>query len=153
MNDPTTTPDQAEQKEVPSSSSPATPISAPVTGQRVAFKDLKRQLTPDELSNTGTQKLILDALICAEEERNDLKAELKIIVSKYHDADKLASVLDQKLKTNKANEVLFGVLVGFGCGCIGLAPFFWDNKVQGIIALTLGVVATVIGTLCRIFNK
>jgi hypothetical protein len=140
-------PEQTEQLESPKS--PASPVSSTVspTGRRLAFQDIKRQLTEAELQNTGTQKMILELLLTTEAERD----ELKNYVPKYYEADKRAGILEEKLKTNKANEIMFGAGIGAGMAIIGLAPFFWDDKGHGPIALVVGAAITlgaIVGRIC-----
>ncbi len=120
-------------------------------GRRQAFQYIKRQLAPEELANPGTQKLILDLLITTEAERDELKA----YVPKYYEADKRAGVLEEKLKSNKVNEIMFGVGVGIGCAIIGLAPFFYEkiNAEGGLIVFGVGIVLTVGFTIGRIVYK
>lgn len=48
--------------------------------------------------------MILELLLTTEAERD----ELKCYVPKYYEADKRAGILEEKLKTNKANEIMFG---------------------------------------------
>ena len=104
-------PKQAEQQQPPAE--PAAAVNAaPAIGKRTAFLEIKRQLAPEDLSNPGTQKLILDLLITTEAERDDLKIHLEQYVPRYHECDKRAGILEEKLKTNKINEVMFGVGVG-----------------------------------------
>jgi hypothetical protein len=150
MPDPAPAPEQAEQKEAPNSPPQTTPPAAPATGRRAAFQDLKLQLTPEELANPGTQKCILDMLIRAEQERDDLKEYL----SKYYDADKRAEVLAEKLETNRINETLFGVGVAIGGTIIGLAPFLFEKGLTyGYITLGVGIVLTLGATIGRIKFK
>lgn len=110
------------------------PPTAPATGRRLAFRDVKRELTDEDLASSGTQKLILDMLLAAELERDDYKEYLK----KYYDADTRAQVLEEKLKSNDTNETLFAVGVGIGGAIIGLAPLYWDKPPAGVIALIIG---------------
>lgn len=146
----TSAPDQNEQREVPLAHPVAPPAVAAATGQRSAFKDLPLQLTPEELANPGTQKCILDMLLRAEDERNDLKE----YVSKFYLADKKAEVLNEKLKSNKINETLFGVGVAVGGTVMGLTPFFYEKgTAYGIIALGVGVALTLGATIGRILYK
>jgi hypothetical protein len=150
MSNSTPTPNQNEQKEAPPARPDPAPASALATGQRAAFRDLKLQLTDDDLTSLGTQKCILDMLNRAEGECNDLK-EYRL---KYHAADKQGGILEEKLKSNKINEVMFGVGVGVGCTIMGLTPFFWELKtLYGIITLGVGVVLTGGATLGRILFK
>lgn len=143
--------EQSEQKVAPESATSGS-SSVPSTGRRLIFQDIKRQLTPEELANSGTQKVILDVLITTEAERDELRG----FVDKYYQAEIRARVAAEQLKTNKANEILFGVGVGVGGAIIGLAPFFWDTKAdghQGEIALVVGLLLVVGATLGRIINK
>ena len=149
MPDPTPNPEQAQQRE-PTKAEAAAPSSVPATGRRQAFQDLKRQLTESDLANPGTQKLILDMLINAESERDDLK----VYVAQYYDADKRAAILQEKLSSHRLNEVLFAVGVGIGCAIIGLAPTFWDpNTARGLICLIVGGVLVIGSALARAFYK
>jgi hypothetical protein len=150
MPDPTPSPEQSEQQEAPKSPAVAPQALAPAEGRRQAFLDIKRQLTPTELANTGTQKLILEMLLTTEGQCDDLKE----YVQKFHEVDKKVGVLEEKLKTNKVNEIMFGVGVGIGCAIIGLAPFFWDLKpAYGAIALAIGILTTIGATVGRIVFK
>lgn len=139
-------PDQdAQQKEPPRSTSDAS-TAVSTTGRRQAFQDLKRQLTEVNLAEPGTQKLILDMLINAEAERDDLK----IFVAQYYDADKRASILQEKLKGNRLNEILTTSGVGFGFALIGLTPTLWDApKYGGPICLAIGALLVLIAVISR----
>lgn len=149
MPEPTPSPEQSVQHDT-TAPTPSTPPSAATTGRRLPFQDIKRQLTPEELANPGTQKLILDMLLTTEAERDDLKA----YIPKYHEADKKVGVLEEKLKTSKVNEVMFAVGIGVGCAIMGLGPFFWEAKnIYGIVALAVGFLLTVGAAIGRIVFK
>jgi len=154
MADITPTPEQAEQKQPPAQA-PSAPVNAvPTSGKRTAFLDIKRQLLTEDLNHPGTQKLILDLLITTESERDDLRVKLESYVPLYHACDKRVGVLEEKLKTNKVNEIMFGVGVGIGCAMIGLAPFFWDPKpIYGEIMLVVGLLVTLGAAIARIVFK
>lgn len=118
--------------------------SNPASGRRAAFRDVRRQLTDDELKSSGVQKLLLDMLQEADDEREGLRA----YVSAFHTADKTAAVLDIQVKARDALDVFFGVGVGLGGAIIGLVPFFWGVKpeygiVTGIVGLGLTIGVTV----------
>lgn len=149
MPDPVRQSELTEQKDAPTSPPPAITAAVPATGRRPAFQDLKLQLTDADLANPGTQKCILDMLIRAEEECNDLK-EYR---TNFYESDKRAGILDEKLKSNKINETMFGVGVGVGCAIMGLAPFFWDNTAKGWITLAVGSVLVLGATIGRIVFK
>jgi VIT1/CCC1 family predicted Fe2+/Mn2+ transporter len=141
--------EQAAQTAAPQPTQPAVQ-SAPATGRRPAFQDLKIQLTDEELANPGVQKCVLDMLNRAEEQCNDLKQ----IETNFHKTDKRADVLEEKLKSNKINEIMFGVGVGLGGGIIGLTPYFWDQKPEtGVFVLAVGLLLIIGATIGRISFK
>ena len=123
-----------------------------VTGRRPAFQDLKRELSDKDLASPGTQKLLLEMLVSAETERD----EYKTYVTKFYETDKQNGVLSEKIKTNKINEIMFGVGVGLGGAIIGLAPLLWSTDPsdhKGPITLATGVVLTLGATLGRVIYK
>ena len=109
----------------------------PTSGRQV-FRDVRRQLTDAELASPGVQKIILD-----DYERAELRCtEMEVYASRFHEADKRAAVLDEKLKTDRTIEVFFGVGTAFGGAIVGLAPYLFDlfkpSVVPGVLALVLG---------------
>lgn len=135
-------------QELPSASDdrkPPPPESAvPATGGRAALRDVRRQLTDEELKNPGVQKLLLDML----QETDDEREGLRSYVDRFHDADKTAAVLRETVKTHTAIEIFFGVGVGLGGAIIGLSPFFWGTKpgygvITGIVGLSLMIGSTI----------
>lgn len=117
--------------------------AVPASGRRAAFRDVRRQLTDEELKSSGVQKLLLDMLQDADDEREMLRS----YVSLFHDADKTAAVLSEHVKTQTSVEVFFGVGVGLGGAIIGLAPFLWAFKpeygiITGLVGLGLMIGAT-----------
>jgi len=125
------------------------PEPTPPTGRRQALKNLRRQLSDDELSSPGAQKLLLDAL-----EAKDAECEsLSSYVQRYHEADKRAEVLKEKLKTSAATEIGFGVGVGLGGVLIGLAPTIWSQQPTGGILAAVGVLLMAGGSAMKYFAK
>src|SRR5436189_6276378 len=81
------------------------------TSHRQAFRDLRRQLSDEDLKSPGVQKLLLDEL-----ERSEAQCEvLAGYVERFHAADKRAAILEERSRTSIALEVIFGVGVGVGC--------------------------------------
>src|SRR2546430_14984226 len=87
------------------------PVAVPTTegtppsGRRQAFRDLRRELTPDDLKNPGVHKMLLDQL-----DRADADCErLGGYVERFHEADKRAAVLGERGRTQTTIEILFGV--------------------------------------------
>jgi VIT1/CCC1 family predicted Fe2+/Mn2+ transporter len=147
--------EQPESKEENANGDDAPPIiSATAIGGRTAFRDLKRQLTEEDLKNPGLQKVILDELICAEEERDDLRVELKQSELNFHVADKQVGILREKLTSNRVNEVMSGVGLAVGGAVMGLAPFFWEKGIAyGVITVVVGLALIVGAAVGRISYK
>ena len=137
---------EAQEKPAASDVSKAPPAdsSVPASGRRAAFRDVRRQLTDDELKSPGVQKLILDILEDVDGDRETLRS----YVGLFHEADKTAAVLSEQVRSQTSVEVFFGVGVGLGGAIIGLAPFFWGDKpaygaITGFVGLTLMIGATI----------
>src|SRR5438094_385338 len=88
----------------------ATVEQTPPTGRRQAFRDLRRQLTDQELTAPGVVKLLLDEV----EETIAERDELRGYVTRYHDADKRAAVLEEKGRAATAVEILFAAGLSVG---------------------------------------
>jgi len=114
------------------------PTPTPATG-RAVFRNLRRQLADEELATPGVHKLLLAELDRADEEC----AELRGYESRYHERDKEAAILTEKLRGDRAIDVCFGVGVGLGGIIAGLAPYMWDklkpDAVLGTICLGIGL--------------
>jgi hypothetical protein len=106
------------------------------TGRRQVFRDIRRQLEEGDLASKGVQKLLLNELETSE---GDCEA-LRAYVERFHEADKRAAVLDERLKTNTGMEIMFAVGLVIGGALIGWAPTLWDGSSKGPIALAIGVV-------------
>jgi hypothetical protein len=119
------------------------------TGKSQAFQDIKRSLTEADLANPGTQKLILEMLSNAQESA----AEYKAYLDRYHEVDKRAAILNEKLRSNIVNEVMFTVGIGVGCAIIGLATYFWDAaNARGPLCLIVGGILAGGFALARILH-
>lgn len=122
----------------------------PTSGKRAAFKDIRRQITETELTNPGVQKLLLDML----EEADMKRGEAEVFIERFHEADKKASILEEKLISNQTIEIFFGVGVGLGGTIIGLSPFFLSlGNAYGIVCVVLGLALLVGAVIGRVFKK
>lgn len=88
------------------------------------------------------QKLLLEDLERAETRCQELV-----------DADKEAAVLREKLKADRAMEIMFAVGVGVGCLMVGAAPSFWTTQPQGGLLLTLGAILTIGSGIARAVRR
>ena len=120
---------------------------------RQAFRDIRRQLSDEELTQPGVQKLILDEL-----ERSDSECEeLRTYSDRFHQVDKRAAVLEEKLRADRAIEIAFGVGTALGGAILGLSPYFWElfapDRVPGTIVLGLGLAIMAGATLARVIKR
>lgn len=117
---------------------------------RKAFENIRRQLSDEELSSPATQRLLIAEIDRLEEENGNLRD----IQNSYHAADKRAAVLDEKLKTNIAQDVIFGGCLTVGAALIGLTPSLWSTgKSYGWILLTLGVSLITVGIASKVVKR
>jgi hypothetical protein len=99
---------------------PATNL-VPSSGRRQAFDDVMTPLTPDDLASPGTQKLVLYML----QQKQAEVVELNGYSERFHDSDKRAAVLQEKLDAQKkfSKSVEIAVITGttVGGALIGVA--------------------------------
>ena len=72
-------------------------------------------------------------------------SEYKKLQESYHLVDKEKSILEEKLKTNKAQEVLYSFCLTSGSIIIGLSKTVWEQGLGGVF-LALGL-SLIIGAL------
>lgn len=123
--------------------------TAPTTGHNQVFQDIKRQLSEEDLSSKGVQKLLLNGLERAESECEILKA----YVTRYHDADKQSAILSERIRSVTTIEIMFGIGVGLGGTIMGLAPTFWGDQPKGIIALLIGATLILGASIARVVKR
>lgn len=146
--------EQSEQPPEPATVTQMTTIieqeSVPTTGRRQALRNIRRQLTEAELAQSGTQKMLLEMLEEVETEKENIKS----YVLSFHEADKKAAILGEKLNADRSVEIFFGVGVGLGGTILGLAPSFWaSNLTHGIICIGIGIALIVGSCIGRAVKK
>lgn len=109
--------------------------TAPATGRRSSFRDIRRQLTEEELRQTGVQKLLIEDF-----ERAEMECEaLRLYVDKFHEADKHVGILTEKMKIDRALEIVTAAGLVGGGAILSLSPSFWTvNTFKGVAALVIG---------------
>ena len=121
----------------------------PPSGRRQALRDLRRELTNEDLASPGVQKMLLDELARADGDCELLNG----YVTRFHDADKRAAVLEEKLRAQTALEIAFGVGVGLGGAIMGLAPSLWDKDPFGYLALIVGSLLIIGASVARVYKR
>jgi hypothetical protein len=124
----------------------AHPVSSLAPKSRRALSRLKRELTDEELSSPGVQKLLLDALEQAVEENG----ELRCFRDKYYESDKQNGVLREKFKTHVAVEALSLGSLSIGAAAIVYAPIAWPHQPDGWVSLGFGIALTIVGVVAKV---
>jgi hypothetical protein len=111
--------------------------SQPTIKGRQSFRQVRRELTEEELSSPAAQRLILDELDRLENENSELKG----ISVRFHEVDKKASILSEKLKRHTALDILSSAALAAGSLALGYAPKVWaEDNATGPIFLVIGIV-------------
>lgn len=111
------------------------PGSIPREGGRHALREVGRKLDEEDLEHRGVQKLLLDALDRCDRKRRELEG----YVDRFHEEEKRAAVLEERLSSETTIEIMYGVGVGVGGAIVGIVPFLWTLKaIAGLAALILG---------------
>lgn len=121
----------------------------PVPKGRRSLAKMRRELTDDELNSSGVQKIIMDDVDRLESE----KSELQPYIEKFHDADKENAVLKQKIQTNLATEITFGILLTIGSAAIGYSPNLASIPTAENLVLYAGIVLIIAGIVSRAVVK
>jgi hypothetical protein len=108
---------------------------------RISFRQVRRELTEEELSSPAAQRFLLDELDRLDKEVDDLKS----IREQFHAADKRADVLEQRLQRHTALEILSSGALLAGALALGYAPRVWDTGATGPMLVALGVILIAAG--------
>lgn len=131
----------------PLSSTPIIVPTTPASGRRQAYLEIRRQLTEEDLKSQAVAKLILDELAESESECESLRG----YVERYHEADKRAGVLEERLvgrdqvtreraRGRAGIDIIFGAGVGVASLLIGIVPNLWTSQPYAGILLALSIV-------------
>lgn len=109
---------------------------------RQPFHGLSRQLSPEDLRQTGTQKMILDL----HDRLQDENEALKEIKEKFHVRDKDVAVLRERLKKSTVQDILLDATLAGGALVLGHLPSLpssnrWIASVVGGLFVAGSVVA------------
>lgn len=135
-------PDQ-EPTGVPSVAEPP-PAKSKVGRKSVA--SIRRELNDKDMTHPAVAKLLLDDVERLEQDNTDLSSYR----GKYHEADKRAAVLDQKLRASTSQEIVFGTCSTLGGAALGYAPAVWNASTStGQIVLAAGIVLIICGIVAK----
>lgn len=116
-----------------------------------AFSKLKRELQEEDLSNRGTQRLILNEL----DKYEVCKKQLECYKDKFHAADKDNAVLKTKIKSNTYFEITNSALLTIGSILVGLTPsILKEGETYYLTWIILGIgIVSLIGSIVTKFLK
>jgi len=122
------------------------------------YSNIQRSISEEDLKSPAIQRILLSEVDKLESKAFGLESSLKASVSefnnlrdKFHLVDKDKSILDEKLKTNKAQEVLYSFCLTSGSIIIGLAKTVWEQGLGGIF-LALGLFLIIGGLITKIIK-
>jgi hypothetical protein len=116
---------------------PVEGATAPSAGRRPSFRDLHRQLTDEEMKQSGVQKLLIEDI-----ERMEADCDtLQDYVEKYYVADKQVGILTEKLRTETALDIITSVGWLAGGALMSLSYSLWSiTTFKGVVVFVAGFV-------------
>jgi hypothetical protein len=135
------------QQQPDESGSTPVKVSAPKT--RRAFSRLKRELTEEEMRESGVQKMILEDNERMEGENRELRA----FRDRYYEASVKVAVFETERKRSIAWEVLSSGCLAIGAAVIGFAPAMWSSQPASWYVLMFGAIVLIIGVVSRFFRQ
>lgn len=122
------------------------PPSENKTGR--ALSRLKRELTDEELATPGALKMLLEEL----ERRREENSTLQSYRDRFYQSDKLLSIANEKLNSNRAIEIISTACLAVGAAALVYAPVVWCTQPTGWITLAFGGVLTLAGVLVKVIR-
>ena len=116
-------------------------ISSKSGTRRRALSRISRELNDSELASGAVQKLLIDEVDRLESE-NAILADYR---EQFHQADKTAAVLSQRMKSSVSQEIVSGICYALGGIILGYSPSFWSVQPFGYIALVAGALLIATG--------
>lgn len=117
-----------------------------------ALHDLRRRLSPDELSTSGVQIMLPDKIDDLHDENYDLRDRLKDesralreVSQDFHDCRTEAAVLNERLKESPAGDILLAA----GSLFLGLVPTLTSLPPLVLVPIIVGTVSMLAGAVWR----
>jgi hypothetical protein len=107
------------------------------------FGDMPRSLTAAEWSSAGVRKLLIDKISNLAEENR----ELRRFREAFHSSDKHAAILQEKLQSSTAFEILNAAAFAIGGSFVSLGPFFYSTSIA-LCFITIPLGLLLIGGAC-----
>lgn len=120
-------------------------VETQIPKTRRVLSRVEREISEKDLGTPGVQKMLIDDLERAEEEKNDLK----MFRDKFYTADKELAVATEKLKSRLSIDMISTGCIALGAAAFVYAPEAWKNQPGGWIALIFGAVLTLVGIFAK----
>ena len=120
-----------------------------IKSSKKAFSKLKIELSDDDLSSPGVQKMLL-----AEIERLESTALASDgFKGKFHQKDKECAVLKEKDKTFVFSEILYSVSLALGAALLGITPSLTATNVSLNVVWGIGVLLVIGALVAKVVKK
>ena len=116
---------------------------------RPSFSRLLRPLTDDEMSASGVQKLLVAEIDRLEEENRGLKA----ISREFGASQRRIGVLEEKLKSHTALDVISGGCITVGGVALGAIPALSSVQPYGLVAAGFGITLIAVGFVSQVVKR
>lgn len=133
--------DQRHSSDIAPDERGSVPVAQQDPKTRKSFARIKLELSDDELSSPGVQKMLVEELGRTQE----LLASMEEYREKFYKVDKELAVEKEKGKKNLAFELISGGCLAVGAAVFGYAPSLTTLPLAGWMAVTAGAVLTLIG--------
>lgn len=119
------------------------------------YSNIKREINEEDLQSPAVQRILLGEVdklenrcLMLDDKLNEKNIDYLSLQNVYHQRDKEKSILDEKLKKSKSQEILYSFCLAAGSVVIGFAKVVWD-KGLGEIFLILGVFLIIGGIITK----
>lgn len=123
--------------------------TSPMPKGRRSFSRMRREMTEEELSNSGVQKIMMDDLDRLENE----KSRLELFVENFHQSDKENAVLKEKAKIRVSSDILFGSCLTIGSAAVGYSPVVNTVPDASTILIIVGIILMICGIASKVVLK
>jgi hypothetical protein len=125
----------------------AQPVRVGAPKAKKALSRIDRALTPEEIHQSGVQKMIVQDLERIEGENKELRG----FRDKYYDVAQRVAVLEAKRKHAIAWEALSTGCIALGSVAAGFASALWSSQPTGWQVLIFGALVMLLGIMARWF--
>lgn len=123
---------------------------------RKHFAKLATELTDDELSSSGVQKMLLAEIVRLETEIS--KIETADFREKFHAADRERAILKEREKTLIFSEILYSLGLTLGALLIGLTPSIDSSELDSskFLQFAIGIIGALLivgSVIAKVYKK